>query len=102
MFVDAIEKAKHFTRAIHTIVRNYDSAVIQPGAATLFFVNADGWAITARHVAHMIVASDAIGKRREAFRQNLQRKQVRPKLAKLRRELETKHGSHVRSHSRSQ
>lgn len=51
MFVEAIETAATFTRAIHTISRNYGSNIVQPGAATLFFVNADGWALTCAHVA---------------------------------------------------
>ena len=51
MFVDAIEKAAAFTRAIHMISRNYGSDGIQPHAATLFFVNAEGWALTCAHVA---------------------------------------------------
>ena len=39
MFVNAIEEIQQFTRPIHTIVKHYHNNFIQPGAATLFFVN---------------------------------------------------------------
>ena len=60
MFVAALERAIAFTRPIHSIVRFYRSSEIQPGAATLFFVNADGWALTCRHVAQQLAASDQL------------------------------------------
>ena len=41
MFVDAIEEIKKFTRPVHTIMRHYSNDFVQPGAATLFFVNED-------------------------------------------------------------
>ena len=46
MFVSAIDTAAHFTRPIHTITRLWGEATVVPGAATLFFVNSDGWALT--------------------------------------------------------
>jgi hypothetical protein len=60
MFVDAIEKVADFTRAIHIITRNYGSDIVEPGAATLFFVNETGQAITCRHVAILIAQADQI------------------------------------------
>lgn len=50
MFVNAIQKVSGFTRAIHSISRNFGSTKIERGAATLFFVNQDGWALTCKHV----------------------------------------------------
>lgn len=69
MFVEAIEKAAGFTRPIHTIARNYGSTTIQPGTSTLFFINDEGWALTCRHVATMLKASEDINKKANGFRQ---------------------------------
>jgi len=54
MFVKAIEEVGKFTRPIHTITRNYDETHVNPGAATLFFVNEMGYAITCKHVIDLI------------------------------------------------
>src|SRR6266404_3924795 len=51
MFVRAIERAAKFTRAMYTIVRFWGSNEIVPGAATLFLINSEGWALTCAHVA---------------------------------------------------
>lgn len=48
--------AGEFTRPIHTIVRYFGSTDVHPGAATLFFINSDGWALTCRHVAEHLIA----------------------------------------------
>ena len=68
MFVDAIETAANYTRAIHTISRNYLSETIQAGTATLFFVNADGWALTCAHVAKGLVIADQVRSKYDAFK----------------------------------
>ncbi|MFT5885815.1 MAG: hypothetical protein ACI9IP_002277 [Arcticibacterium sp.] len=60
MFIKAIETAAGFTRAIHTISRNFGSENITPGAATLFFVNDEGYALTCKHVADVLVQSAKI------------------------------------------
>lgn len=60
MFVNAIEEIQKFTRPIHTIVRHYHNSIIQPGAATLFFVNELGVAITCKHVLEQLVAEKSI------------------------------------------
>lgn len=67
MFVDAIEQVAQYTRPILTIERYYGSTDVLPGAATLFFVNDEGWALTCRHVAELFVASDRLGARHAAF-----------------------------------
>lgn len=54
MFVKAIEEVGKFTRPIHTISRNYNEKTVNPGAATLFFVNENGCAVTCRHVIELI------------------------------------------------
>jgi Trypsin-like peptidase domain len=58
MFIEAIEKAGEFTRPIHTILRTYGGKKIVPGAATLFFVNDEGYAITCKHVVEMLFSAD--------------------------------------------
>lgn len=58
MYIAAIERAAEFTRPIHTITRVWGSSTVIPGAATLFFVNADGWALTCRHVANQLGLAD--------------------------------------------
>ena len=60
MFVKAIEEVTRFTRPIHTIMRSYNAKKVWPGAATLFFVNDEGVAITCRHVAEGILQADKL------------------------------------------
>ncbi len=67
MFVDAIESANEFTRPIYFIDRYYGSSEVNRGTATLFFINADGWALTCRHVAEVFIATDQLRERRSAF-----------------------------------
>ncbi len=91
MFVSAIEKAAEFTRPIHSIVRYFGSTDVHPGAASLFFVNADGWALTCRHVAEQLVGADQLAQRYQAFkteRSGLGAKRRR----QAERELERKYG----------
>jgi len=71
MFVTAIEHVAQFVRPIHFITRNYDSNVVKPGAATLFFVNADGWAFTCGHVADEIITAGQVNDRYKSFRTEL-------------------------------
>lgn len=67
MFIKAIETATRFTKPIHTIQRFYGSEDVYPGAATLFIVNSDGWALTCKHVAEMLIAGDQLAKRKTNF-----------------------------------
>ena len=68
MFIEAIEKVANFTRPIHTIQRSYAGKQIIPGAATLFFVNEEGYAITCKHVIELLLASDNLAKNYNAFK----------------------------------
>jgi len=91
VFIEAIEAATRFTRPMHTISRHFGSTDVQPGAATLFFVNDEGWALTCRHVAELILAADQILERRAAF--NRERVSFSPSGKKKQElELERKYG----------
>ena len=68
MFVDAIEKVSNYTRPIHTIMRTYGGKQVIAGAATLFFVNNLGYAVTCKHVVEMLLASEEINKNYAAFK----------------------------------
>lgn len=92
MFVKAIEIAAGFTRSIHSISRNYGSTIVQSGAATLFFVNSDGWALTCRHVAELIPIGDQLLAKRQAFLDELAVHRGEKKEKLLLRELEKKYG----------
>lgn len=92
MFVEAIETAAAFTRAIHIITRYYGSTEIHPGAATLFLVNADGWALTCRHIAAHLIGAEQLTKRRTAFRADIAAMPTTGNARKHRRALERKHG----------
>lgn len=61
MYEKAIAEAAGYTRALHFIARREGSRKVLPGAATLFFVNAEGWALTAGHVADQLLAAEALG-----------------------------------------
>lgn len=69
MFVKAIQEVAGFTRAIHSISRNFGSQKPERGAATLFFVNEEGWALTCKHVAQWIAQADAINKKFHQYQQ---------------------------------
>jgi len=91
MFVEAIDTATTFTRAIHSISRNYGSNIVQPSAATLFFVNSDGWALTCGHVAKLVPLSEEVTKQYQAFKGELAAQKGEKKEKVLRRELEKKY-----------
>ena len=91
MFVDAIEKAAQFTRAIHTIYRYFDSKGIHPGAATLFFVNPDGWALTCKHVAQQIIHAESLPEKYQTYKRELAN-HPRRKRSQTVKELRRKYG----------
>jgi hypothetical protein len=92
MFTQAIETAAKFTRAIHSISRYYGSNHVQAGTATLFFVNADGWALTCSHVADQLRVGDVLTEKAKAFRNELSSLIGTKKEKKLLKELEKKYG----------
>jgi hypothetical protein len=67
MFSSSIEAVSEFTRPIHSIVRNYNADKILPGTATIFFINMEGYALTCKHVAEMIIAGDQINLKYKSF-----------------------------------
>jgi len=91
MFVNAIELVSQFTRPIHSIERFYGSTEVFPGAASLFFVNADGWALTCKHVADRIVGSDELHKRKQSFDADFAAQKGKKKDKQIFRELEHKY-----------
>ncbi|WP_299252975.1 serine protease [uncultured Cytophaga sp.] len=68
MFVEAIDKVSNYTRPIHTIMRTYGGKQIIAGAATMFFVNNLGYAVTCKHVVDMLIASENINQQYAAFK----------------------------------
>ena len=70
MFVQSIETAAQFTRPIHSIVRTYAGKNIIPGAATLFFVNEEGYAITCKHIAGLLSSSENLNKQFSDFKKD--------------------------------
>ena len=68
MFVKAIEEVAKFTRPIHIISRRYKETNVTPGAATLFFVNDNGYAITCKHVIDLINKKITLNKRYVDFK----------------------------------
>lgn len=91
MFIRAIETATQFTRPIHTIERFYGSKEVHPGAATMFFVNSDGWALTCKHVANMLIVSDQFAKRKADFEAEFAVMRGKKKEKQIIRELEKKY-----------
>lgn len=70
MFVNAIKNVLEYTRPIHSISRTYGSKQVFPGSATLFFVNQDGWALTCKHVAEVLVQSEMIETQYKRFQED--------------------------------
>jgi len=91
MFVDAIELVAKFTRPIYFISRNYRSEIVQPGAATLFFVNDEGWALTCAHVANDLMMEGKIEQRYNDFKKELASLRGTDKENKIIKQLETKY-----------
>lgn len=67
MFIQAIERAAQFTRPVHSIIRTYAGKNVIPSAGTLFFVNDEGYAVTCKHIAEMLVSADAINRHYNSF-----------------------------------
>lgn len=91
MFISAIEEAAQFTRPIHTIMRTYGGKQLIPGAATIFFVNDQGYAVTCKHVVEMIASADSINAHFHNFRQERALIMGNPKFRQLLKGLELKY-----------
>ncbi|HKU17807.1 MAG TPA: serine protease [Candidatus Saccharimonadales bacterium] len=92
MFIDAIKKVASYTRAIHSIARYQGSALVIPSAATLFFVNSDGWALTCKHVAQQVLAADQLSLRYAEFKSKSANTALEPHAKQLIRKLQTQYG----------
>ncbi len=68
MFIQAIERVAQFTRPVHSIIRTYAGKNVIPSAGTLFFVNDEGYAVTCKHIAEMLVSADAINQHYQNFK----------------------------------
>lgn len=68
MYVQAIEEISKFTRPIHTIARYYGNDFVTPWAASLFFVNNQGVALTCKHVAENWINQDNINTNYQNFK----------------------------------
>jgi hypothetical protein len=88
MFANAINLVSNFSRPVNTIMRLYGNQKVIPGSATLFFVNEEGYAITCKHVAQMLGASEGVNNQ---YRQFLEEKSKGPQTRSHLRELEKKY-----------
>lgn len=87
MFVNAIKEISNFTRPIHTITRTL-KGIISPGASTFFFVNDQGDAITCKHVAELIIASDMVNKQFQQYKSDYKAIPVNSKQKEVQRQLD--------------
>ena len=92
MFKTAIEKVGSFTRPIHFISNIYGEQTVRPGAATLFFVNDNGVAITCKHVTAVIKSAAEILNRYQNFQQEKNALFKSGSYNKKIKELKTKYG----------
>lgn len=84
MFVNAIERAALFTRPIHMISRDTNN-VITPGAATLFLINKEGYALTCKHVVEFLMMSEKINANYAEYKAE---RNLLPKDGKLKKNIE--------------
>ena len=92
MFADAIEYVGGFTRPVKFITRNYNTGTVLPGTATLFFVNDEGWALTCRHVANLMISSAKTNENYSEFKRSCAEVANAPKARILIKNLEKKYG----------
>ncbi len=91
MFIKAIERVAQFTRPVHSILRTYAGKTVIPSAGTLFFVNEEGYAVTCKHIAEMLVSADAINQQYEKFSQEKKLLAQDPRFKQLLKGLELKY-----------
>lgn len=71
MFVKAIEKISPIIRPIYGFTRYFNSDEAVPDAATFFFVNDKGYAVTCKHVADMLLHYKSTAQSFETFKKDL-------------------------------
>lgn len=91
MFIKAIETAAQFTRPIHNIMRTYGGKQLLPGAATIFFVNDEGYAITCKHVIDMLSGAEHVNNQFVNFKTERQPILSNPKYKQILKGLELKY-----------
>ncbi len=91
MFIKAIETAAQYTRPIHNIMRTYGGKQLLPGAATIFFVNDEGYAITCKHVIDMLSGAEHVNNQFISFKNERQPILSNPKYKQLLKGLELKY-----------
>ncbi|HSN59683.1 MAG TPA: hypothetical protein VLR49_02020, partial [Ferruginibacter sp.] len=91
MFIKAIERVAQYTRPVHSILRTYAGKQVIPSAGTLFFVNEDGYAITCKHIAEMLLSAEAINQHYQKFKSERQLIANDPKQKQLLKGLELKY-----------
>ncbi len=91
MFVEAIKKVSEFTRPIYTITREYNSDFVMPCAATMFFVNELGVAITCKHITEIIAQVDAVNNQYFQFKKEKESLPISNKFNRKLRDLEQKY-----------
>jgi hypothetical protein len=92
MFRTAIESVGNFTRPIHFISNIYGEKTVRPGAATLFFVNEEGYAITCKHVTAIIKQAETILRNYTQFQQERGQLQKSNSYNKKIKELKLRYG----------
>ncbi len=91
MFIKAIETATQYTRPIHNIMRTYGGKQLLPGAATIFFVNEDGYAVTCKHVIEMLAGAENVNNQFINFKNERQATLNNPRHKQLLKGLELKY-----------
>lgn len=91
MFIKAIERVAQFTRPVHSIVRTYAGKTVIPSAGTLFFVNEEGYAVTCKHIAEMLLSADTINQQYDKFSQEKKLLAQDPRFKQLLKGLELKY-----------
>lgn len=91
MFVKAVETVGGYTRPIFTIARRYDSCDVMPGASNLFFINDEGWALTTRNTAKLIIKSGKIEDNYRKFKEDRKARENDENFSDELRLLETKY-----------